>query len=136
MPIEVQGVAPLISVFDMPTAIRFYRDILGFNITGASPKLSADPDDVNWARLQLGDGTVMLNTAYDPEDRPDAPDAERFAGHRDTCLYFDCPDVDGAFEYLRSQGLEIQPPKVAPYGMKQLYVPDPDGYLVCFQWAT
>jgi uncharacterized glyoxalase superfamily protein PhnB len=133
LPINVQGVATLISVFNMPTAISFYRDILGFEITGISPMLSEDPDDVNWAMLQLGDGTVMLNTAYDPEDRPDGPEAERFAGHSDTCLYFGCPDVDGAFEYLSSKRLELQPPKVAPYGMKQLYVTDPDGYLVCFQ---
>jgi len=24
-------------------------------------------------------------------------------------------------------------PKVAPYGMRQLYFSDPDGYLICFQ---
>jgi hypothetical protein len=28
------------------------------------------------------------------------------------------------------------PPKVAPYGMKQLYVTDPDGYILCFQWPA
>jgi hypothetical protein len=28
----------------------------------------------------------------------------------------------------------VQPPKVAWYGMKQLYLRDPDGYLICFQW--
>lgn len=136
MPIEVQGVAPLISVFNMPTALHFYRDILGFKIIEISPKLSEDPDDVSWVMLQLGDGTVILNTAYDPEDRPDAPESERFNGHRDTCLYLGCPDVDGAFECLWSKMLAFKAPKVAPYGMKQLYFTDPDGYLVCFQWSA
>jgi uncharacterized glyoxalase superfamily protein PhnB len=136
MPLEINGVAPLLQVFEMPAAIRFYRDVLGFSVTGKSPALSSDPDHVNWCMLELGGSTVMLNTAYDPEDQPDAPDRARWSGHQDTCLYFGCPDVDAAYEYLRSRGLEPDPPKVAPYGMKQLYITDPDGYGLCFQWRA
>ena len=29
-----------------------------------------------------------------------------------------------------------QEPRVAPYGMKQLYLSDPDGYNLCFQWRA
>ena len=36
MAIEVQGVAPMVQVFDMPRSIRFYRDLLGFTVTGKS----------------------------------------------------------------------------------------------------
>lgn len=118
----------------MPTSIAFYRDVLGFTVTGKSKSMSDDPDDVNWAMLQLGPATIMLNTAYDPEHVPEAPDAARWSGHQDTCLYFGCPNVDGAYEYLVSKGLHIEPPRVAWYGMKQLYLKDPDGYGICFQW--
>lgn len=136
MPLEVQGLAPLLSVFDMPRAIRFYRDLLGFEIAATSPPLSANPDHVNWSMLQLNDTTLMLNTAYDPEDQPASPEQARWAGHPDTCIFFDCPNVDGAYNFLRAQGLEVQPPKVAHYGMKQLYLTDPDGYGLCFQWKA
>ena len=34
MAIEVQGVAPLVQVFDMPRSIRFYRDLLGIRGDG------------------------------------------------------------------------------------------------------
>ena len=136
MSIEVQGCSPLIQVFHMPTAIRFYRDLLGFAVTGKSKPMSDDPDDVNWVMLQLGAATIMLNTAYDPGDVPEAPDAARWSGHQDTCLYFGCPDVDGAYEELVANGLKIGPPKVAWYGMKQLYLSDPDGFAICFQWAV
>jgi hypothetical protein len=34
------------------------------------------------------------------------------------------------------KGLDMKEPKVAPYGMKQLYVRDPDGYGICFQWKA
>jgi glyoxylase I family protein len=30
----------------------------------------------------------------------------------------------------------VNEPKVAPYGMKQLYVHDPDGFSLCFQWKA
>jgi glyoxylase I family protein len=133
MSLEVNGLAPLLQVFDMPVAIRFYRDVLGFTLTGKSPALSETPDHVNWSMLELNGATIMLNTAYDPEDQPSAPEPSRWAAHPDTCIYFGCPDVDGAYNYLRSMGLNPAPPKVAPYGMKQLYLTDPDGYGLCFQ---
>lgn len=136
MSIDVRGVSPLVQVFDMPRSIRFYRDVLGFTVTGKSDPMSDNPDDVNWVMLQLGDATVMLNTAYDPEDVPEAPDAGRWSGHGDTCLYLGCPDVDAAYQHLVAKGADVKPPKVAWYGMKQLYLTDPDGYGVCFQWRT
>lgn len=86
--------------------------------------------------LELNGATLMLNTAYDPEDQPSAPDTARWSGHSDTCIYLGCLDVDGAYDYLRAKGLDVSPPKVAPYGMKQLYIKDPDGYLLCFQWRV
>jgi catechol 2,3-dioxygenase-like lactoylglutathione lyase family enzyme len=38
MSIEVRGVCPLLQVFDMPTSVRFYRDVLGFEIVETSPR--------------------------------------------------------------------------------------------------
>jgi catechol 2,3-dioxygenase-like lactoylglutathione lyase family enzyme len=136
MSIEIQGVAPMVQVFDMPRSLRFYRDVLGFTVTGKSDPKSGDPDDVNWVMMQLCDACVMLNTAYDPDDVPEAPDAARWSGHQDTCLYFGCPDVDAAYQHLVSKGFAADPPKVAWYGMKQLYIKDPDGFGICFQWKA
>jgi uncharacterized glyoxalase superfamily protein PhnB len=45
--------------------------------------------------------------------------------------------VDSAYAELLARGVEIQrPPKVAPYGMKQVYLQDPDGFGLCFQWKA
>ena len=86
--------------------------------------------------LELGDATIMLNTAYDDGERPENPDPTRIAAHHDTCIYFGCPDVDAAYEHLKANGIDSGPPSVAPYGMKQLYVRDPDNYNLCFQWPA
>jgi hypothetical protein len=41
MPIKVEGLAPLIQVFDMPTSVAFYREILGFAVVNQSEKRMA-----------------------------------------------------------------------------------------------
>ncbi|HET8550064.1 MAG TPA: hypothetical protein VFL57_18770 [Bryobacteraceae bacterium] len=33
-------------------------------------------------------------------------------------------------------GLDVKPPEIQPYGMKQLYVCGPDGYTLCLQWPA
>lgn len=132
MTIDVRGMTPLLSVFDMPTSIRFYRDVLGFEIVNTS----APGDNFGWAMLRHHEVELMLNTAYDDGERPPAPDPERIESHHDTILYFGCPDVDEAYRYLRSRGIDAPEPEIAYYGMKQVYVHDPDGYNLCFQWPT
>ena len=134
MPIDVRGVCTLVLVFDMPTSLKFYRDVLGFEIIATSD--AAAGDNMDWCYLRLGKAELMLNGMYESHQRPAAPDKARFATHEDTCLYFSCPDVDAAYRHLRDKGIDAQPPKVASYGMKQLYVRDPDGYNLCFQWEA
>jgi glyoxylase I family protein len=50
------------------------------------------------------------------------------------CLYFGCPDVEGAYRHLLAHGIEAEKPTVAPWGAKMLHFRDPDGYGLCFQW--
>jgi len=133
MSIEVSGVCILLQVFDMPTSVRFYRDVLGFEVVQTSER---DGDQFDWGLLRLNDAEVMLNTAYEQDDRPAEPDSRRLASHFDACLYFGCPEVDAVYRLLRAHGIDTEEPKVAPYGMKQLYVRDPDGYGLCFQWPA
>jgi catechol 2,3-dioxygenase-like lactoylglutathione lyase family enzyme len=130
--IAVRGLCPLIQVFDMPTSLHFYRDVLGFT----EVEKSGQGDDVGWVWLRHGDACLMLNTAYDVGARPAEPDPARTAAHGDTILYLGCEDLEGAHAYLVTQGVQADPPTVAPYGMKQLNATDPDGYGVCFQWPA
>src|SRR5512132_480137 len=134
MTIEVRGVCVLLQVFDMPTSIRFYRDILGFEIVQTTTPREGDQFD--WGLLRLNNTEVMLNTAHERDSRPAQPDPARIAAHRDTCLYFSGPDVDAAYRHLREHGVEVNEPEIAPWRSKQLYLRDPDGYTLCFQWPT
>ena len=129
MVLRIGGFSPLLQVFDMPTSIAFYRDILGFEVVSDVP----DGDQCDFAMLKLHESELMLNTAYEADDRPPARDATRINAHADTALFFDCADVDAACAYLRQRGIDVKDPVVRDYGMKQLYLNDPDGYEICLQ---
>ena len=128
-------VTPLLQVYDMPTSVRFYREVLGFQVVSTSPKFG--PDRFHWAMLRLGDAELMLNTAYESdEERPAVPESTRVAAHDDTGLFLGCANVDEAYEELSGKGIQVKEPLVTGYGMKQMYVCDPDGYTLCFQWPA
>ncbi|MGH9735226.1 MAG: VOC family protein [Candidatus Acidiferrales bacterium] len=134
MPLQIRGMCPLLQVFDMATSLKFYCDVLGFKIH-ATDQNTAAPDH-NWVWLVREDVHLMLNAAHEPGHRPPTPDGRRVAAHDDTCFYFGAPDVDALYAYLQEQGIKSDAPHVAPYGMKQLYLRDPDGYGICFQWEA
>jgi len=132
MTVRLEGLCPLLQVFDMPAAIAFYRDALGFVLVRSAP----DGDDCDWCLLRLGESELMLNTRYERPNRPPAPDPAAAEAHGDTTLFFGCRDLEGAYEALRARGLATEPPLTRPYGMRQLSLRDPDGYGVCLQWPA
>src|ERR1700676_139907 len=56
MGIEIRGMAPLLQVFDMPTSIAFYRDVLGFEVVTTS---NPGAERFDWALLRLNGIELM-----------------------------------------------------------------------------
>jgi catechol 2,3-dioxygenase-like lactoylglutathione lyase family enzyme len=155
---------PALPVKDMGRSVEFYRDKLGFSVlhheagyavlrrdeAGIHLWLASDED---W-RTRSGGSTPVVSGAESfiagtASCRVAVENVEELhaalqplgilhpiESHADTALYFGCPDVDAAYEHLRAKGIEARPTSIAPYGMKQLYVNDPDGYNLCFQWPS
>ncbi len=128
---------PLLQVFDMIEASRFYRDVLGFEVVATSPAVEvAEGRFSHWMRLRNGGVELMLNTAYDSNERPTSRDLARWSGHRDVGLFIDCPSVemvDALHAKLVAHGLVLDPPSITRYGMRSFIVHDPDGYELTFQ---
>ena len=76
---------------------------------------------------------LMLNTKYEfDHERPAIPDTT--SGREDVCLYLACEDADVAYRELGEKGWkDMQAPSTAYYGMRQLYLKDPDGFMLCLQ---
>lgn len=136
MSLRLEGMAPLLQVFDMPRSLAFYRDVLGFELAEHSSPTAGGADDFDWCLLRHGTAELMLNTAYERDACPAAPDPARVRAHDDAALFFGCRDLDAAHAHLRARGVDVDPPTVAPYGMRQLWLRDPDGYVVCLQWRA
>jgi glyoxylase I family protein len=130
--IKLDGFAPLLQVFDMPASIHFYRDILNFDVVQSS----GEGDDVDWVLLQYDNIQLMLNTAYEKESRPSSQDNNIIRAHRDTSLYFGCPDVFETHKLLTARGLTIKEPFITGYGWDALAFSDPDNYSICFHWPA
>ena len=132
--LKVKGMAPYLEVFDMPTAIHFYRDGLGFEILQQSePELG---DDCNWVMFIKDGIELMLNTMYEKKNRPAVPDNGRRIGHSDITLYFGCPDVDATYNELHAKGIKMNEPALTSYGFKAIHFSDPDGYKICYHWPA
>ena len=118
----VRQLKPLFAVSDIQRSVEFYRDRLGFSLTGEAEH----EGKMFWCSMERGGSAIMLQQAED-EDGP----AE--GRGRGVSFYFICEDADAIYAELISRGLHLGPPTVAYYGMKQVVVPEPDGYYLCFE---
>ena len=55
-PPDITGIAPFFIVKNVPAALAFYRDRLGFDVTFQGPH----PDDIFFAIVQRGAAMIML----------------------------------------------------------------------------
>lgn len=129
---RLEGCVPLLQVFDMRRSLAFYRGALGFETLQQAPA----GDSPDWVLLGKDGVEVMLNTQFETGERPDHEDPARSTSHADTTLFVGCRELDAAFAALRAQGVDVDPPVVRAYGMRQLALRDPDGYGLCLQWRA
>lgn len=115
-----------IFVDDMPTMIKFYRDVLGFEIK----------EDENAANVFLEkDGTLFLlyrKSDFETMAGRKFSYANGVNGHYEIALSVpDYAAVDKAFEEITKAGAEaVMPPTTEPWGQRTCYIADPEGNLV------
>ena len=113
-------------VEDMGRMIRFYRDVLGFEI-------KEDEDTSNVYLLK--DGTLFLLYGRKDFERMTSRKYQYLKGlngHFEIALYVDTFDeVDAEFERAVGMGAEpILPPTTEPWGQRTCYIADPEGNLI------
>jgi uncharacterized glyoxalase superfamily protein PhnB len=121
----VRQLWPLLAVQEIGRSVEFYCDQLGFAVVGRSESQGK----LFWCRLERDGASLMLQQA----DDEDGPATGRGRG---VTFYFICDDVDVVHAELLSRGLQLGSPNATDYGMKQLFVQEPDGYSICFESPT
>lgn len=113
-------------VNDMPTMVRFYRDILGFEI-----KEAEDAENV----YLIKDGTLFMlyeRKNFEKMTNRKYEYLKGLNGHFEIALYVEhFEDVDKRFEELVNKGARpVLEPTTEPWGQRTCYIADPEGNLI------
>ena len=117
---KILASAPHFFVRDIERSVRFYVDVLGFD----EPRLWGEPP--SFAMPSRNGFIVMLNQAKEEYVQPSGPldcwDA-----------YFWCDDVDAFWSTIRDSVDVVHGPEDREaYGMREIGIRDPDGYMLVF----
>lgn len=113
-------------VKDMPTMIKFYRDVLGFEIK---------EDDNTLNVYLIKDGTLFMLYGRDNFEKMTNKKYEYIKGlngHFEIALYVDTfEEVDEEYKKAINKGaLSVLEPTTEPWGQRTCYIADPEGNLI------
>lgn len=116
---NIRRIVPLITVSDIQKSLEFYEAVLGFHRVGQD----TDNGRLYWCRLKKDGTQIMLQ-----EDK-----RERSINDQSITLCFITKNVDRVYEQLVANGLALEKPFDAPYGMRQIFLKDPDQHEIWFE---
>jgi uncharacterized glyoxalase superfamily protein PhnB len=124
---DISGISPFFIVKNVPAAMSFYRDRLGFDITFQGP----GDDDIFFGIVQRGAAMIMLkDVGVDP-----VPNCTREIkkGIARWDAYLHVPDPDALAAEFSSRNVEfVQPLKDDDDGLRGFEIKDADGYMLFF----
>ena len=113
-------------VEDMPTMVRFYRDVLGFEI--------AEEENAENVYLIKNGTLFMLYRRRDFEKMTSRKYEylKGFNGHFEIALYVDTfEEVDREYAQAIAKGAQsVLEPTTEPWGQRTCYIADPEGNLI------
>jgi catechol 2,3-dioxygenase-like lactoylglutathione lyase family enzyme len=102
-------------VNDYDEAIRFFVDVLGFELVEDSPSLTNDGRQKRWVVVRPPGAKTALLLARADGERQDQAVGEQFAGR--VGLFLRVDDFGVTYERLRQAGVEfVTEPRSEPYG--------------------
>ncbi len=138
---------PNLMVNDVCETALFYQNVLGFTFMVAVADFEAEMAESNIVtELKPGLKLDWANIKKDPENpasaefmfqsrrslEVDVPALKGAAIGASQTLYLRNDDVDAQYEMLKDKVAVIQAPVTRSYGMREWYMKDPNGYILCF----
>ena len=128
--VEISGIAPFFIVRNVPVALSFYRDRLGFDITFQGPTA----DDIFFGIVQRGAAMIILKAVgVDPVPNY-TRDIKQGIARWDAYLYV--PDPDALAAEFSSRNVEffktMKDSEDGDDGLRGFEIKDADGYILFF----
>jgi catechol 2,3-dioxygenase-like lactoylglutathione lyase family enzyme len=123
-------IVPNLAVADLPRAVAFWCDVLGFSVqfvVGPDATMQDGPEGGVFASLEKDGQQIMLQTAESLG--AELPEAVAGSAPRGT-HYLRGWDPDPVLGRLPAEHL-VKPPFRQWYGMREAYIRDPDGHILC-----
>jgi catechol 2,3-dioxygenase-like lactoylglutathione lyase family enzyme len=123
----IEGISPFFIVRDVPAAMAFYRDKLGFEITFEGP----EPNDIFFGIVNRGRAQILMK-AVGVEPVPNyTRDIKQGIARWDAFVFV--PDPDALAAEFASRDVEFfEPLKDTDDGLRGFEIKDADGYLLFF----
>ena len=127
---EISGIAPFFIVKNVPAAMSFYRDRLGFDITFQG----TSDGDMFFGIVQWGAAMIMLkDVGVDPAPNY-TRDIKKGIARWDACLHV--PDPDALAAEFSSRNVEffktLKDSEDGDDGLRGFEIKDADGYILFF----
>ena len=108
-------------VRDYDAAIRFFVDVLQFELVEDTPALTNDGRQKRWVVVRPRGGETAILLARADGDRQMGVAGQQFAGR--VGLFLRVDDFDPAYQLIVAAGVEIvKPPRDEPYGRLAVFV--------------
>jgi len=108
-------------VRDYDAAIRFFVDILEFELVQDTPSLTNDGRPKRWVVVRPRGGHTGILLARADGDRQAASVGQQFAGR--VGLFLRVDDFESAYQRMTAAGVEfVSPPRDEPYGKVAVFL--------------
>jgi catechol 2,3-dioxygenase-like lactoylglutathione lyase family enzyme len=123
----ISGIAPVFIVNNVPAALAFYRDSLGFDVTFQGP----EPDDVFFGIVRRGAAMIMFKAVGVNPVPNYTRDVKRGIARWDA--YLNVPDPDALAAEFASRNVEFSESlRDTNDGLRGFELKDADGYVLFF----
>ena len=124
---EIAGISPLFIVSDVPAALAFYRDRLGFEVTFQGP----EPDDIFFGIVRRGGAQILFKDVGLPPVPNYTRDIKKGLARWDAVVNVPDPDALAA-EFASRQVEFFTILRDTEDGLRGFELKDADGYLLFF----